>query len=211
MIESEREMQNGALVTFCEFTTDETYAMAKFVMDCLCLPWIDSYPEFYRTLEEIFYRCSKGRDMTSEQALRLAEKYHRFQDGLPTFPKIKGGSRLMAPPEKHGKDAVNWLIEEKARIWHESWEEHYIKNPEDDDDKSRNIRTVGGFWEFPGKGPDQVFIDYQHSREAKFWDEVDARQEEYDCSRGEAILAVSDYMPRAESEFQLPDPRLNNA
>ena len=199
MIETERLMPNGVYVTFCEFTSDETYSMAEFVMDCLCLPWMDSYPEFHRTLSEIFYRCSGGKDMTQEQALRLAGKYERFiKYGLPQFPKIKGGSRLVVPKDIHGADAVEWLITEKARIWREVWESH------------KHIRGTGGFWKFPGGEPDELFLQQQRKREEKFWAEVDERQTEYGCSRQAAIRAVSDYMPRAESEYQLVDPSITS-
>lgn len=199
MIETPRIMKNGATVIFCEFTSDETYAMAKFVMDCLCLPWIDNYNEFHVTLYEIFHRCSGGKDITSEQALRLADKYERyFKFGLPKFPKIKDGGRIMAPKEKHGKDAVEWLESEKTRIWHEVWENH----------KDGAIRRVGGQWVFPGAEPDETYLKQQASREERFWNEVNSRQSEYGCSRQEAIVSVSDYMPRAESELQLPDPSL---
>jgi hypothetical protein len=53
MKESTYEMPNGAQVTFCELTVDETYAMAKFVMDCICIPWVDTYTEFDGVLREI--------------------------------------------------------------------------------------------------------------------------------------------------------------
>ena len=202
MIETPRLMSNGVTVVFCEFTSDETYAMAKFVMDCMCLPWIDNYNEFDRTLHEIFHRCSKGKDITQDQALRLADKYERyFKFGLPRFPKIKDGGRIMAPKEKHGKDAIDALEGEKARIWHEVWELH----------KDDAIRKIGGQWVFPGAPPDETYIEQQDTRESRFWDEVNVRHTEYGCTRREAIISVSDYMPRAESEYQLPDPTLDNS
>ena len=200
MIETQREMSNGVHVTFCEFTVDETYSMARFVMDCLCLPWIDNYPEFHKALRDVFFRCSRGKDITSEMIMRLLDKFERFNDkgfDLPNFPKIKDGGRIMAPKDKHGKDAVDWLEKEKSRIWHESWENH------------TNIRKTGGFWVFPGAEPDEMYLRHQRSREERFWAEVDAKQAEWDCGRQEAIRAVSDHMPRAESEFQLADPRLD--
>ena len=201
MIETPRLMPEGNIVVFCEFTSDETYAMAKFVMDCMCLPWIDNYREFHITLHEIFTRCARGKDITREQALRLAAKYERyFKFGLPRFPKIKDGGRIMAPKEQHGKDAVAWLEGEKRRIWHEVWENH----------EDGAIRRVGGQWVFPGANPDETYLEQQAAREERFWNEVSVRHMEYDCSRREAIISVSDYMPRAESELQLPDPTLDN-
>lgn len=210
MIETPQIMPNGATVVFCEFTSDETYAMAKFVMDCLCLPWIDNYTEFYGTLLEIFKRCSVGSDMTREQALRLADKYERyFKFGLPKFPKIKDGGRIMAPKEKHGDDAVAWLKGEKARIWHEQWENHEIDGEGDTKIKGA-IRKIGGLWVFPGVAPDETYLAQQAAREERFWNEVSVRHLEYGCSRRDAIISVSDYMPRAESELQLRDPTLED-
>lgn len=196
MKETTIRMTNGVDVAFCEFTVDETYSMAKFVMDCLCLPWIDNYREFDGTLREILYRCARGKDMTREQALRLADKYERYVDyGLPRFPKIKDGGRITAPKSVQGRDAIEWLTREKARIWHEVWEDH------------EDIRKKGGLWVFPGEKPDETFLVMQAEREERFWAEVDVKQGEYGCTRQEAIVAVSDYMPRAESELQMPDPK----
>ena len=196
MKETTTRMANGVEVAFCEFTVDETYAMARYVMDCLCLPWMDNYPEFDGTLREILYRCARGKDMTREQALRLADKHERYVDyGLPIFPRIKDGGRITAPRDKKGIDAIDWLTAEKARIWHEVWDCH------------EDIRKKGGLWIFPGADPDERYLRMQAEREERFWAEVDRRQDEYGCSRQDAILAVSDHMPRAESELQLPDPR----
>lgn len=200
MYELTVKMPNGANITFCQFSVDETYSMAKFVMDCLCLPWIDNYREFDGTLREILYRCARGKDMTQEQAVRIADKYERyFKYGLPIFPKVKDGGRIMAPKELHGTDAVEWLIKEKARIWHEVWENH------------EDIRSKGGLWVFPGAEPDESYLMMQAEREERFWSEVDRRQGEYECTRAQAIIAVSDHMPRAESELQLPDPSIDDS
>lgn len=200
MIETEKTFDNGATVVFCEFSHTEAGAMAKFVMDCLCLPWIDTYPAFEDLLREIFNRCAAGKDITGVHALKLADKYERyFKYGLPTFPKIRDGGRVVCPKDLHGKDATEWLIKEKASIWRDIWENH--------DD----IRRVGGFWKFPGDDADEVFLRKQYERELLFWEEVDVRHAEYGCSRRDAVVAVSDYMQRAESENQLPDPSFHQS
>lgn len=198
MIETEKVMPNGVKVTFWEFTHSETSAMAKWVMDCLCLPWIDNYPEFHDLLSDIFHRGSAGKDITQLMANQLANKLERFHEILPVFPKIKEGSRLVVPAHIHGEEATAWLIKEKSGIWYDQWENH------------PDIRRLGGFWKFPGAEPDEIYIKQQRQREERFWAEVDSRQTEYDCTRREAMLAVSDYMPRAESEYQLPDPRFDD-
>jgi hypothetical protein len=142
----------------------------------------------------------------------LADKYERyFKYGLPQFPKIRDGGRIVCPNDIHGKAATEWLEKEKAGIWRDQWENHYIKNKDDPDDRSKNIRTVGGFWKFPGDEADDVFLKKQHERELKFWAEVEVRHTEYGCARNAAIRAVSDYMQRAESENQLPDPTINQS
>jgi hypothetical protein len=63
----------------------------------------------------------------------------------------------------------------------------------------------------PGSKPDEVYLQMQSKREDAFWVEVDQKQAEYQISRQEAIILVSDYMPRAESEQQLPDPTIDNS
>lgn len=151
--------------------------------------------------------------MTREHALRLADKYERFfKFGLPLFPKVRDGGRIMAPmeireEEVHGQDAIDWLIAEKSRIWHEVWELHSIEDREGNRIEGA-IRRIAGKWVFPGAAPDETYIEQQTLRESRFWSEVDVRHTEYGCTRREAIISVSDYMPRAESEFQLLDPSL---
>jgi hypothetical protein len=195
MKETTHTMGNGVDVTFIEFSVDETYSMAKFVMDCLCVPWIDNYIEFHGILREILYRCARGKDVTSKQLDLLLDKYERYVHyGLPQIPKMKNGGRIVAPKELRGTDAISWLEKEKARIWHERWEEH------------EDIRRKGGLWVFPGAEPDETYLRMQAEREERFWAEVDGKQTEFECTRKEAIILVSDYMSRAESEYQLPDP-----
>jgi hypothetical protein len=201
MIETEKiKGDTGVTIVFCEFTNSEAGSIAKFVMDCLCLPWIDNYDEFHDLLREIFIRCARGKDITRTHAFKLADKYERyFKYGLPQFPKIRDGGRIVCPNHIHGKAATEWLEKEKAGIWRDQWENHKL------------IRNKGGFWKFPGDEADDIFLKKQHERELKFWDEVNTRQEEYECSRRDAVVAVSDYMQRAESENQLSDPTFNQS
>ena len=198
MLEVERiNGETGEIVIFCEFTHDETYAMAKFVMDCLCVPWIDTYQEFDDLLRNIFRRSAQGKLITRMEACILADKYERYYKyGLPLFPKMRDGGRIVCPPHIHGDEATEWLIKTRTEIWHEVWELH------------KKIRGTGGYWKFPGAEADAVFLAKQHERENKFWNEVDVRQAEYGCARRAAIIAVSDYIQRAEFENQLPDPTL---
>ncbi len=206
--------EDGVLITFCEFTEGEAGAMAKFIMDCLCLPWIDTYPEFNDLLHEIFQRCSKGSDMTHTHACRLADKYERyFKYGLPRFPKITEGSRIVCPNDIHGPiDTSAWLVNKKSEVWRDQWENHVLVikgvNGKKDKKIENAIRRIGGYWKFPGDGADAIFLEKQNDRELLFWAEVDSRHEEYGCSRSAAIRAVADYMQRAESENQLSDPSI---
>ena len=126
MLEVERiNGETGEIVIFCDFTHDETYAMAKFVMDCLCLPWIDTYQEFDDLLRNIFRRSAQGKLITRTEACILADKYERYYKyGLPLFPKMRDGGRIVCPPHIHGDEATEWLIKTRTEIWHEVWELH---------------------------------------------------------------------------------------
>ena len=103
----------------------------------------------------------------------------------------------MAPKDIHGADATAWLEKTKSAIWHEVWSVH------------PDMRGSVGMQVFPGREPDAEFIELQYQREEKFWIEVDRRQTEYECSRREAIVAVSDHMQRADTDYQLPDPSID--
>lgn len=199
MIETEKRNEDGELVTFLEFTVDEEYAMARWVMDTLSLLWMETYPNFEKLLRDIIYRKAHGKDITTKHLFSLANKVERCQDnkGLSHFPKIRNGGRIMAPKDIHGAEATAWLRKTKSDIWHEVWSEH------------PDMRGSVGMQVFPGREPDAKFIELQYKREEKFWIEVDRRQNEYGCSRRDAIVAVSDHMQRADTDYQLPDPSID--
>ena len=199
MIETEKFNEDGDLVTFIEFTVDEEYAVARWVMDTLSLLWIETYPDFEKLLRDIIHRKSRGKDITSEHVRELENKLERCRGnkGLNSFPKIRDGGRIMAPIDIHGADATTWLEKTKSDIWHEVWSDH------------PHMRGGVGMQIFPGREPDAEFIELQYQREEKFWIEVDRRQNEYDCSRRDAITAVSDHMQRADSQYQLADPSID--
>jgi hypothetical protein len=199
MIQTEKTNEDGELVIFIEFTMDEEYAVARWVMDTLSLLWIETYPEFEKLLRDIIYRKSRGKDITTRHIFDLANKVERCQGnkGLTQFPKIRNGGRIMAPKEIHGSDATAWLEKTKSNIWHEIWSQH------------PHMRGRVGMNVFPGREPDAKYIELQYKREENFWLEVDQRQAEYNCSRRDAIIAVSDHMQRADISYQLPDPSID--
>jgi hypothetical protein len=200
MIETERFNEEGELVKFVEFTVDEEYAVARWVMDTLSLIWIETYPNFETLLRDIIHRKSRGKDITIEHVYDLQNKLERCQGnkGLSQFPKIRNGGRITAPIDIHGADAVAWINKTISDIWYEVWSEH------------KHMRRGVGMQVFPGREPDAEFIELQYKREEKFWLEVDRRQAEYGCSRRESIVAVSDHMQRADTDYQLPDPILDD-
>lgn len=202
------ETADGEPIEFVEFTADELSAIAKWVMDCLCLPWMDTRPEFRDMLMLAIHRGSAGKDMTADLFEGILDKYERYVDKpeykIPRLPRLKtNGSRLTAPKEIHGKEikgaaVIEWLRKRKALMWYDQWDNH------------PHMRRRVGMWVFPNHEPDGQYEEHQYQLEERFWLEVDRRQAEYECSRSEAIRAVSDTHRRAVPEHQLPDPALDD-
>ncbi len=193
--------EDGELHTFLEFSYDEEHAMARWVMAMLAMPWMDTYPLLQQLLNTIIHRKSRGKDITAEQFIELGDRCERCAEhgaALPSFPKIKeGGSRIVAPADIHGVNAIVWLEKTKSGIWYEEWKHN------------DEIKTKVGMWVFPGREPGDEYREHQYQLEERFWLEVDRRQAEYECSRRDAIVAVSDHMQRADDEYRLLDPSID--
>lgn len=183
-------------ISFVKLSVEEEYAMARWVMDVLCLPWIDTREEFQRFLESIFWRKSRGRDLTVEQAELLCDYYERYQELLPNFPKLKDG-RCIQPPSQH-KDGSPLTSEERLDFFQwtirNAWKEVWSIHP--------HIKTRTKFSIFPDEEPTEDWILKQQNMEKDFWIEVEKQQVEYECSREEAIILVSDYMHRPPIAYQ---------
>lgn len=201
MKQTKHQLTNDIEVSFVCFSVEEEYAMAKWYMDVLCLPWIDTKPEFQKFMEQTFWRKCHGKDFTTEQAEQICEYNERYFDLLPDFPKLRNNNKHIIPPKKHAngielnkterKDHITWVIK---NAWKEVWDKH------------PHIKTKTKFDIFPGDEPNDEFINKQKQLEEDFWQEVSVKQSEYECERSEAVTAVTDYMPRAEPEYRLTDP-----
>ena len=204
---SDYKTADGGDVCFVELTAEEQSSMARWVMDCLCLPWVDTYPEFQQILMVILHRGSKGKDISLDQFEELLAKYERFvskEYKIPRLPRFKtNDSRLMAPrkirgEDLKGQDAIEWLQKHKALLWYDQWDNH------------PDMRRKLGMWVFPNHEPDDQYREHQYQLEERFWLEVDRRQAEYECSRRAAIVSVNDTHPRADPDYRLPDPAMDD-
>lgn len=174
-------------IEFWLLSLDEEYAIAKWVMDVLCLHWIDTRKEFQRFLTGLIYRKSMGKDFTNEHFEKLADYIDRYGENLPPFPVPKDNGKYIVYPLKFKGDnaaGLVWYQDTISRAWYESWDANPL------------MRKRAGMEVFPGWEPDEQYRETQKELERKFWEEVDVKQQEYGCSRKDAITAVSDYMPR---------------
>ena len=186
---------------YIKFTYEEEMEFAKWVMDVLCLRWIQTQPEFSKLLSKIYLRKCKGKDLSSEDFAELLKFEARYNDDLPDIPLFDENSGSINPPYKnrHGKltkkDRENYMIHEKVRAWREAWQAH---------DKIK--KGVEGCEVFAGDvilNPEQAQIAYQEAQEAReraFYDEVVRRQAKWRITRQEAIQAVTDTHPRSEDK-----------
>lgn len=183
---------------YVKFTYDEELNLAKWVMDVLCLPWIETQPEFSKLVSKIYYRKCEGKDLNSEDFSDLLQYEERYRERLPEFPAfdVKAGD-INVSSSRHGKrtneERKNYLIREVVRAWREAWIAH-----------GKIKKRVEGCELFAGDeilDPEQAQIAHQESQEAReraFYTEVVRRQAEYGITREEAIQAVSDTHPRSE-------------
>jgi hypothetical protein len=194
-------LPNDISVSFVCLSVEEEYAMSKWYMEVLCLPWLDTKPEFQKFIEQTFWRKCHGKDFTKEQAEQLCDYNERYSEILPAFPKLRNNNKCITPHKYHTncvelnrterKEYIVWVIK---NAWKETWDGH------------ADIKTKTKFNVFPGEEPNEEFIAKQKQLEVDFWQEVSIKQDEYECERPEAVLAVSDYMARAEPEHRLTDP-----
>ena len=92
--------ETGEIIEYVKFSHDEEYDFAKWVMDVLTLPWIQTAPEFCDLLWLIYERRSKGKDTTVETADRLCDFRDHYDDRLPEFPEFKPDGKIIHPPTK---------------------------------------------------------------------------------------------------------------
>ena len=187
---------------YVKFTYDEELQLAEWVMDVLCLSWIETSPEFSKLASKIYYRKCRGEDISGDDFADLLKFEARYNERLPAFPIFDpnaGSIEIVIPPGKKltKKDRKDYMIREKIRAWREAWKTHDVIK-----------KRVEGCEIFTGDeilDPEQAQIAYQEAqrdRERAFYDEVIRRQAKYEISRQEAIQAVSDTHPRADDDLQ---------
>jgi len=185
---------------YVKFTYDEELLLATWVMDTLCLRWIQTQPEFSKLISKIYRRKCEGKDLATDMFAELLKHEKRYAERLPEFPLFdpnSGSIEVILPPGKNPtkKYRADYLIREKIRAWREAWEMH------------PNIKKrVEGCEIFAGDeilDPERAQIAYQEAQSAlerAFWEEVRRRQVQYGITRQEAIQAVTDTHPRSEIE-----------
>ena len=186
---------------YVKFTYDEELELAKWIMDVLCLPWIETRPGFCKFITRIYWRKCNGRDISGDDFIELLDFEGRYTDELPDLPMFdEGAGAIESPAEnRHGKltkkARTEYVIREKIRAWREVWQDH---------DKIK--KSCEGYELFLGDkvlDPEGAKIAYQEAQEAReraFYAEVIRRQAEWDITRQEAIQAVTDTHPRSEIE-----------
>ncbi len=209
--EEEDREHHDSETEFLQFSPNEEYAMAMWVMDAYCTPWIDTKPEFQTLLFIIIKRKSQGKDITGKQFTALVDYYERYKNLLPPFPKLKDDGKHVTLT----KAALSSFMEDSAfflnvpakstfnfeefiakirsittRAWYETWDQHPF------------MRKRAGMYVFPHSEPDDQYIALQKKMEVEFWAEVNRKQQQYDCELTEAISIVSDYLPRAEEKYR---------
>ena len=170
---------------FLELSFDEEYAVATWVMDVLCLVWIDTKPEFQRFLSDVIWRKSRGKDLSMDQLAQIVDYCSRYDDLLPPFPTLTdNGAHITAPKKYVGMKSIEWIQKTVRQAWYEIWDQHPY------------MRKRAGMHIFPNAEPDAVYIARQEKLEEDFWAEVNRKQKDYECDRSEAVALVSDYMER---------------
>lgn len=183
---------------------EEELECARKFCAMLDLLWIEDVPALFKPLEKMFFKKSVGRLFVLEDFLEFDSAIIDHNKSINDLPDImeglvhEGESKSVMIPDpanlvggKGYDDRLDRSKKEIARAWKEAWEE----------------RPKGWlherFPDFPGEellNPTptaEQCRDKDHELEREFWAMVDEKQKFFGCSRGQAILEVSDYIPRA--------------
>ena len=173
-------------VEYVKLTYDEELSMAKWVMETLCLPWIETRDDFYIMLKRIYFRKCKGKDFEAWHLVDLFQKYQHYNQyedlELPLIPVFKEDGTFLIPEQ-----GVGFATKDITRAWREAWE----MTPEFS--KKVDFGEV-----FPDGTVISGYEEEQNKIERAFWERVAEVRKEYDCSEKQAIVEVSDYMPRGK-------------
>lgn len=182
---------------YVSLTYEEEQNFARFVMDLMSERWVTG--RFQSLLDYIYFvKCTKGSWSHLEDIHKLITfvEYYNQYDGIDLiFPEWKDNGKSIKETELDTKHFPIGSLqrEEEARkmvimAWKEVWETH-----------TRLKSVADGYKIFPGsdKSKTEDLENFQKI-EHDFWEEVDKVMKEFDykCSRHEAYIMVSDYMPR---------------
>lgn len=194
--------ETGEIVEYVKFSHEEEYDFAKWVMDVLTLPWIQTVPEFCDLVWLIYERRSKGKDTTTETANRLCDFIDHYDDRLPLFPTLKSDGKIINAPAKltDSTEKKTYVQREVSRAWKETWEQH---------SEFQKLEPI--FHSYDGT-PHLVegYEATQERRERAFWAEVDAVEATTGWARPQVVCEVSDYMVRGVEGYRWDDPKLVN-
>jgi len=176
---------------YIEFTYDEELYFAQSVLDILVLPWLDLDDE--NVFEHIFKSHAKrGSGLTIEDFDWYISWMDRKERNVPKFKLNNKSMRDAIHNVQSKEDFIERKAIEVKRAWKEAWENHPIRtkayeffpslNYEDSLPTSSVLR--------------QQLVDKHINMDYNYWNEVDKVQDEYECSRPEAITLTSDYMKR---------------
>jgi hypothetical protein len=170
-------------VEYIKLTYDEELSMARWVINTLCLPWIETREDFYAFLRRMYLRKCSGRDFEAWHLVDLYKKYqhyYQYEEDLELSP---------IPVFKEDGQCISGIVAKKdiSRAWREVWEEH----PEFK--KKIDFAEV-----FPDGTTSQDYADNQDKLEREFWSRVGEIQKKFNCTQNQAVIEVTDYMPRGK-------------
>jgi hypothetical protein len=191
------DSQDG--ISLVSFDPDEEEAVAQLVFDLLQLICLEL--NHYEFLRDLFRVKANGNFMPATdlvEVLGIAAYYEELdvKVNIPDLPFRQNAAKLTREQPRGDLEYQEYLIEQnafRARLWKDVW----AKNPK--------LHQWGDFFPFPG---DHLFERVQKNRsstwdseaelrnEEMFWKEVTKIEREYEISREQAILVVSDYIPR---------------
>lgn len=190
---------------YAKLSSDEEYALAKWVMDVLCLRWVDSKDQFHKLLQRIYWKKCQGYDLSFADFIGLWQCYERYRDALPEFPKLKDDKKyIYSPKELQGRKLDDderevYVRREISRAWYETWQNH----PK----IQKRVEGCATFEGFVAEDVPEAHVERQKRLEMEFWERADYIQRECDVSREQAMAEAQDIVPRADPEYQMPDPK----
>lgn len=180
-------------------TMDEEYSLAQSVMDAMVPIWVDGV--HYQNLRRIYLKKTAfGRELLVNELYQLVTCFDFYGFDLPNL--VMDGKHLRIQLDNFSgtkKEKLNqsyeWINTMTRHVWREVWEQHEgIKKTADEFKWFWGDRYI----EERQKALDTDFLAEQDRIEEEFWEEVRRVQQEYVCSKQQAIILVSDYQKRGD-------------